>query len=159
MDEAAKKLLCTLEAQCSKREYCSYDIRAKIRSKLGDDSGNSDEILDSLIADRYVDDLRYASAFAREKASLTGWGPIKIRFALSAKRIPDPLITEALAGIDSDRAGDKLEKLLEAKWKTLADDPQGRLKLIKFGLGRGYAYEEVGKLVRRITGRQASDDI
>ena len=159
MDEAGRKLLNTLEAQCSKREYCSYDIKEKLRRKLGDDADCADEILSSLIADHYVDDLRYASAFAREKASLTGWGPIKIRFALAAKRIPDTVISEALAEIDADKASDRLERLLEAKWKTLSDDPQGRLKLIKFGLGRGYGYDEVGRLVRQISGKSEQDGI
>ena len=36
--------------------------------------------------DRYVDDARYAAAFAREKASLQGWGPVKIRFQLRGRR-------------------------------------------------------------------------
>ena len=52
---------------------------------------------------------------------------------------------------DPERAAAKLEKVLEAKWRTLRDDPQGRLKLIRFALSRGYDYEPVRPLIERIT--------
>ena len=80
--------------------------------------------MESLVADRFVSDLRYASAFAREKASLSGWGPVKIRFALSGKGIARQVIDEAIGGIDTEKAAGRLRQLLESKWKTLADDPQ-----------------------------------
>ena len=105
----------------------------------------------SLISDKFVDDARYASAFAREKASLQGWGPIKIRFQLRAKGISDAVISGALEEIDADKASARLQKLLENKWNSLQDDPQGRLKLFKFALTRGYEYEEIDPLVRQIT--------
>ena len=41
--------------------------------------------------------------------------------------------------------------MLVNKWKTLADDPQGRLKLIRFALSRGYDYEPVRPIIERIT--------
>ena len=61
------------------------------------------------------------------------------------------IIAGALEEIDPDRAAARLEKVLETKWKTLADDPQGRLKLIRFALSRGYDYEPVRPLIERIT--------
>lgn len=154
MDEAAKKILSRFEAQCSKREYCQSDIRQKIQKAISDkemDPDIADEIMESLVKDKYVDDLRYASAFAREKSALTGWGPVKIRFALGAKRIDRATIDAALDEIDSERADKRLEKLLEAKWKTLKGDPQARLKLIKFALSRGYEYSDISSSVDRIS--------
>ena len=90
-----------------------------------------------------MDDSRYAQAFAREKASLQGWGPVKIRFQLRAKGVSDAVITAALEEIDEASADARLRRLLEAKAKTLEGDPQFRLKLIKFGLSRGYEYSQV----------------
>ena len=40
--------------------------------------------------------------------------------------------------------------LICPKWKTLAEDPEGKLKLLKFGLGRGYEYNALQDLVKRI---------
>lgn len=143
MDEAQKKVLCRLQAQCSKREYCSSDIFRKALTALEGDRDRAREVLGSLVADSYVSDLRYATAFCRDKAHLVGWGPVKIRFALSGKGISPEVISQALLEVDAPAASARLEKLLAAKAKTLEGDPQARLKLIKFALSRGYEYNEI----------------
>ena len=140
-----------LEALCAKLEYCVSDIRRKALERLEGDREKADELVAALVADKFVDDARYASSFAREKASLQGWGPIKIRFQLRTKGISDAVISGALEEIDADKASARLQRLLENKWNSLRDDPQGRLKLFKFALTRGYEYEEIDPLVRQIT--------
>ena len=145
-----KEVLSAMEALCAKREYCVSDIRRKALLKLEGDGEAAEEIVASLVADKFVDDARYASAFAREKASLQGWGPIKIRFQLRMKGISDADISAALDDVDSEKAAARLERLLETKWKTLREDPQGRLKLIKFALSRGYDYSEVERFLTQI---------
>ena len=147
MDENAKKVLERLESQCSKRECCKLDVRMKALKALDDDSAAAGEIVESLVRDKFVDNLRYASAFAREKSSLAGWGPVKIRFALRAKGIEESDIAAALEDVDSDKAGERLRRLLEQKAKSLQGDPQIRLKLIKFALSRGYEYKDIEGLV------------
>jgi regulatory protein len=102
------------------------------------------------VADKYVDDARYASAYAREKAGLQGWGPVKIRFQLRAKGVSEADIASALQDVEPEKAEAKLQKILEAKARTLQGDPQFRLKLLKFGLGRGYNYDEVESAVSKI---------
>lgn len=147
MDEGQKKVLDRLQAQCSKREYCVSDVRRKALTALDGDAVRAGEVVDSLVADRFVSDLRYASAFAREKAHLTGWGPVKIRYALAGKGISRSDIDAALQEIEPDAASGRLEKLLASKAKTLEGDPQARLKLIKFALSRGYEYDEIKALI------------
>ena len=150
MDEKAKKVLSRLEAQCAKREYCVSDITVKAAKAMEGDTEAVREIVDSLVKNSFVSDLRYASAFAREKASLTGWGPIKIRFALGAKKIDRATIDAALEEIEPEKANDKLRRLMEQKWKSLQDDPQGKLKLLKFALSRGYDYDDVRAMAEEI---------
>lgn len=150
MDEALKKKLSRLEAQCVKREYCVRDIMAKALKAVEGNQAEADELVASLRADKFVDDARYATAFAREKSSLTGWGPVKIRFALRAKGLSETDIASGLAEIDSSRAEDRLERLTAAKWKSLQDDPQGKLKLIKFALSRGYDYDAVQAAISKL---------
>ena len=135
------------QRQCSRMEYCSRDIYRKALKALEGDAGAAERIVASLVADRFVDDLRYASAFAREKASLQGWGPVKITFQLRGKGIPDETIRVALAEIDGGKAAAKLEKTVADKYRTLREDPQCRLKLLKFALGRGYNYDEAAAAV------------
>ena len=145
------RCLSRLQKLCSKAEYCTADIYRKALKDLDGDASEAARIVAALVEDRYVDDARFASAFAREKSSVQGWGPVKIRFQLRSKGISDAHITAALSEIDSTRADDRLERLLVAKARTLQGDPQIRLKLLKFALGRGYTYDSVESIVMRLT--------
>ena len=144
------RILNNLRRQCSRREYCTSDILKKAEKALDGDEQKARQILDTLIDEKYVDDLRYCEAYAREKSSISGWGEVKIRYMLSAKGISKDIISEALSQIDSDRATSRLEKLLENKYRTLKDDPQWKLKLLRFALGRGYSYDQVNDCISRI---------
>ncbi len=130
---------------CSRREYCRSDIMSKVVVALDGDREQAAKIVETLVNEKYIDDLRYASAFARDKSSIAGWGETKIRYMLSAKGISREAVTQALEEIDDSRARTRLEKLLENKLKTLKDDPQCRLKMLRFALGRGYGYDEAAE--------------
>ena len=150
MEGEVLKVLDRLRRLCSRREYCCPDILKKAADALEGDRDKAQEVLEILVNEKYVDDLRYASAYARDKASIAGWGEVKIRYMLSAKGIAKDVIAQALTEVDAGRAESRLEKLLENKWKSLKDDPQGKMKLIRFALGRGYGYEEVASLLGKI---------
>lgn len=150
MEGDALKVLDKLRRLCSRREYCTSDILKKASEALDGDHNRAEEVLQVLVSERYVDDLRYASAYARDKASISGWGEVKIKYMLSAKGIAKDVITRALEEIDEGKAESRLEKLLENKWKSLKDDPQGKMKLIRFALGRGYGYEDISSLLGKV---------
>lgn len=153
MDGNALKVKSYLEALCSRGECCSKDIYEKALKRLEGDAETAAEILRELVEDKFVDDLRYASAFARDKSSLNGWGPIKIKYALAAKGIRGETASAALAGIDPEKADEKLESLLASKRKSLEGDPALKLKLIKFALSRGYDYDAVEKALTSLLQR------
>jgi len=144
------KVLPYLQDLCAKREYCSSEILKKAEAALEGDRQGAQEMLDSLVADRFVDDARYAAAFARERSSLTGWGPDKIRYSLMMKGISKADITAALGEIDPEAAGARMDKLIAAKCRTLQGDPFIKFKLIKYALSRGYRYDDVAPAVDRI---------
>lgn len=145
-----QKVADRMRALCSRREYCRSDIMKKVMTSLDGDREEAEKIVELLVSERYIDDLRYASAFARDKASLAGWGEVKIRYMLSSKGISKDVISRALEEIDPNKAGERLEKLMENKLRSLKDDPQVRLKLLRFGLGRGYSYDEVSSVVEQL---------
>lgn len=137
------KVLDNLRRQCSRREYCTGDILKKAEKALDGDKEAAEKVLHTLIEEKYVDNLRYASAYAREKSAISGWGEVKIRYMLSAKGIERDVISQALEDLDVQCADNRLVKLLENKYRTLRDDPQCKLKLLRFALGRGYSYDDV----------------
>ena len=139
-----------LRRLCSRREYCTYDVRKKAMAALDGDSEAAEKVVAALVADKYVDNLRYATAYAREKAMISGWGETKIRYMLSGKRIERDIISQALMEIDESKADSRLQKLLENKAKSLKEDPQIRLKLLRFALGRGYQYDDVTQAIDKL---------
>ncbi len=151
MDDRNIKVADRLRALCSRREYCRSEIMKKAVTALDGDSASAAEIVEALVKEKYVDDLRYASAFARDKSSIAGWGAVKIRYMLSSKGISRDVVAAALEEIDSAKASDKLYKVLETKAKSLKDDPRKKLKLLRFALGRGYGYEEVNEYLDRFS--------
>jgi regulatory protein len=145
-----KKVLERLQRQCARMESCTFDVRRKAVKAMEGDVDAADRIVSSLVKDRFVDDRRYAAAFAREKSSLQGWGAVKIRFQLRGKGISDEIISEALQEVDPEKAASKLDKLAADKYRLLKEDPQCRLKLLKALLSRGYGYDEVEAAVSRV---------
>lgn len=142
-----EKVLDRMRNLCSRREYCRSDIMKKVLKALDGDKAGAEKIIETLVREKYIDEIRYSSAFARDKASIAGWGETKIRYMLSAKGIPRDTIFLALEEIDEGKAAGRLEKLMENKFKSLKDDPQCRMKMLRFALGRGYGYEEVSSVL------------
>lgn len=130
---------------CSRKECCRKEIMAKLlKLEIEDPEG----AVEQLCKENYINEVRYASAFARDKSALQGWGPLKIRLSLQAKGIPPETVAEALGEVDEDAAEAKLRALLCAKLRTLSReaDPQKRYaKLLRFALGRGYNYDQIKK--------------
>ena len=141
-----EKVIDRMRNLCSRREYCKADIMKKALAALDGDRAGAEKVVEVLVNEKYIDELRYASAFARDKASLSGWGETKIRYMLSSKGLSRGVIDLALEEIDDAKAKTRLEKLMENKFRGLKDDPQCRLKMLRFGLGRGYAYDEVAEI-------------
>lgn len=168
------RVLDRMRMLCSRREYSSSEIFRKISASLEKsfpDKEDDDirrlaaEAVASLVKDRYVDDMRYACAFARDKAVISGWGPLKIRRALSVKGLGKEIIDEALAAVDLHESSDKMEKVLGTKFRSLCSragksgkTTSGqfsvrqdlRLRLLRFAAGRGYGYEEAAPVVERL---------
>ena len=152
MDMISKddKLLSSLQALCARKEYCSADIYKKALKGLEGDEEAAAAMVALLVKDQFVDDLRYATAFARDKACLDGWGPVKIAFQLRGKGIDASTVDKALGEVDADKADARMRAVLEAKARTLKGDPELRLKLLKFGLQRGYEYDRLNPAVKAL---------
>ena len=144
--EEKEKMLGRMMRLCAGRECCRSDIRRKLDVLPAADA---QEILDTLCREGYLDDARYARAFARDKSALQGWGSLKIKLALQKKQIEAAAVAAALEAVDGPAADARMEQLLRAKWKTLAreEDPARKeAKLFRYALGRGYGYDEIKRM-------------
>ncbi len=129
-----------LEALCCRSEQCSGDMRRKLLT-WGITGSRADDIINRLTEHGFVDDRRFACAYARDKYRFNGWGRNKIITALIARRIPKSHIEEALGEIDTRQYAMAALKALSGKLKTIPSDTplhETRQKLYRFGLQRGY---------------------
>ena len=126
-------------ALCSSAEHCTADIREKL-ARWGVTEADSRTIIDRLVQERFIDEQRYAVAFVKDKFRFSGWGRIKMRYALQQKRIDGSDIDHALATLDEEPYNDRLLELLQAKSRSIRDDdPEARrAKLFRFATSRGF---------------------
>lgn len=153
-----QKVIDKMRRLCSRREYCSSDVRGKLMKELEGKTAEVDLALEQLIEEKYVDDRRYAVAYARDKAAIAGWGKTKIKYMLSAKGIARDVIDASLSEVDDTKAAGRLERLLENKYKTLKSDPQWKMKILRFALGRGYSYDEVNEALMNVNKSESVGD-
>jgi len=105
-----------------------------------------------LIESGSIDDERFAVAFAADKRELRGWGPERIREALTARGVDRVLIDAALAADGRETQLARATELLERRGEAPADE-RSRARAVAFLARRGYdsevAYDAVRGLERR----------
>ncbi|MDE5418417.1 RecX family transcriptional regulator [Labilibaculum sp. DW002] len=124
---------------CSRQEKCCFDIRKKLHDwNLSYD--DQDEIIQTLIEEKFLNEERYTNFYVRDKFRFNKWGKIKISHHLKQKQIPENLIDNALDQINEKDYKESLGDILSHKIKSIKeDDPyQLRAKLYRFAQGRGF---------------------
>ncbi len=126
-------------ALCSKREYCSDDIRSKLRS-WGAGEADSEKIISTLISENFLNETRYASAFVRDKFNYNKWGKVKIAAHLRAKQISPGIITSALNLIDNELYMRTMKEIITSHRRHVKAKNKFDLKgkLLRFGLSKGF---------------------
>ncbi len=113
--EAAKLKMAGL---CARSEHCEYEIKEKLR-KMGLFSDAIQEIIEFLIANRFIDNYRFAKSYVNDKVRFAGWGRNKIKQGLYLKRIPRETIILACDEIDEEEYLSSLYKLAISKSRSL----------------------------------------
>lgn len=139
--------------------YCAYQERShrEVRNKLyelGAYSSEIEEIISGLITEGYLNEERFAKAFAGGKFRIKGWGRIKIRHELEAKGLTARCIESGMNEIDDNDYLRTLRTLLEKKSGTLKGIQAATLrdKLARYAIQKGYEPELVWKTVKEIGG-------
>jgi regulatory protein len=139
------------------QKYCAYQERchSEVRKKLFEyelKPHEIDEIITQLIVSGFLNEERYAKAFAGGKFRMKKWGRLKIVHALEANGVSKNCIKSGLAEIDPDDYQKALREILEKK-SSEVDEPNlysRRDKLSKFAIQKGYEPELVWKILREI---------
>ncbi|MCO5934821.1 RecX family transcriptional regulator [Mucilaginibacter sp. RB4R14] len=149
MDAPKKIRITDVNVGMAKAEnYCAYQERSQqeVRNKLYDLGLWTDaveNIISRLIEENYLNEERFAKAYAKGKFNQKAWGKIKIKQGLKLKNVSPVLIKKSLLQIDASDYMGTLIRLLEKKAVTLPEkDPyKRRYKLQQYALSRGFETE------------------
>ena len=126
VEEALKKI----------KYYCTYQERNHQETKeklysFGLYKNEVEQLLSQLVEENYLNEERFAMAFAGGKFRIKQWGRVKIKYELRQKRVSDYCIKVALKVIEEKDYEKTLNQLAIAKLKTLKSEKNTFVKKSK----------------------------
>lgn len=144
-----KEILNKAEAYCSAVERCPSDVEAKLKG-WGATPETVAAVMAHLFKEKYLDTIRFCSAYVRDKYRFNQWGRVKIAQTLRMKGLTSEEINAGMEDIDEDEYNSILQSLLKQKLKSIKaeTDYERNAKLIRFAAGRGFTMQEIMKFVK-----------
>src|SRR5688572_14090782 len=155
-----KKYLTKEQAIQKAKQFCGYQERShyEVEQKLWDlgiRKADHDEIISALIEENYLNEERFAIAFAGGKFRMKEWGRKKIYYALKEKKVSEYNIKKAMKEIDDEAYEKTLHGLAEKKYASLKGEQYlvRKKKTMDYLLQKGYEPEmisaAIGKLAKK----------
>lgn len=139
----------------------SYKSEKELKNKLllkGYDNLTIDKTLNFLKEYNFLSDTNYVKMYVKDRSRLQG--KKKIKYDLIKKGINDNLIEEEISNIDEDEEREVAYNMALKKYNVLAKRESDKYKLsqklYRFLLSKGYDYDIVSYVVKRVTN---TDDI
>lgn len=156
MDESAprKKItdpaqaLAKAQAWCALQERCQQELRDKLYGwGLWPDA--VENIIAELISSGFLDEERFAKAFAGGKFRQKHWGRVKIRQELKRRKVSEYCIRKGLAEIDAEEYFRVLKKLADEKSRKTTEKHylKKKYKVMSYLLSRGFEADLVKEAV------------
>lgn len=135
------------------KKYCAYQERCmlEIKTKLQEWQATEhtlEKIIHQLEKEDYLNEERYAIAFALGKLRNNRWGKNKIYYALMQKGVPELYIQMGLNEIDEEEYIHVLKKILSKKVVDDSNEYRRNNKLVKYAVQKGFQSNLVWKVIR-----------
>lgn len=154
-----EKVLQKLEKYCAYQERSQLQVENKCR-EYGMSSEETGQIMVELIQSNFINEERFAFAYAKGKFNQKSWGPKKIEIGLKQAGVSKSLIEKALSSIIDVQQVNTIEKLAHKKMKLLGYPVEDSLqestinltysdkqKLIKFLYQKGFDIDSINKVI------------
>lgn len=146
-----KPIFLKIRRYCAQSERCQKEVSDKLK-QWGLNEEEIEVCIELLVAENFIDHLRYSNFFASDKFRFQKWGRLKIIHALKAKGISSPDYESAIrTQIDEGEYLQTLELLTVKKLELLSDISQilpKKQKLLQYLLQKGYEPELIHKTIR-----------
>lgn len=162
IQKISPKKLTPLVALEKLKNWCAYQERSQfeVRNKLyeyGVYKEDAENIITQLIQENFLNEERFAIAFARGKFRIKHWGKIKIRIELKQHKVSDYCIKKALNQIDGNEYFATLEKIIEKKKAEIkeANKIKKHYKIIKYAMSRGYEQDLIMEAIKNLENNES----
>lgn len=145
----AEQALQRAKLYCAYQERCHAETKQKLYS-FGLIKSDVDRIVSNLIEEDYLNEERFAAAFARGKFRMKHWGRVKIAYELKQKNVSEYCIRKAVKQIAEDEYLEVLGKLAGEKLKELNDEKSEmmrRKKVHDYLLQKGYERDLIFSII------------
>ncbi|MFM6976372.1 MAG: regulatory protein RecX [Sphingobacteriaceae bacterium] len=154
-ESAKRKTYTPQQARVKAESYCAYQERSQqeMRDKLyqwGLHYSDVEQTISELIQSNFLNEERFAMAYAQGKFRIKGWGKRKIKQALKFKQVPEKLILKALNNLDADEYLNKLADVIDKKMVLIkeTDAFKRRYQLSQFAQMRGFEPDLIAEVLK-----------
>ncbi len=133
---------------CAYQERCHEEVRSKLLSLkvYGDDL---EEVMQALIEEDFLNEERFAKAFAGGKFRMKKWGRQKILRELKLRKISDYCVRKAMEEIPESDYTDTLNTLVDQAMKKYTGNGFViRSRAAAYLIAKGYEQERVWDAIR-----------
>ena len=155
MEEKPKKIFTKNQAYLKARNFCAYQERCQqeIRDKLyywGLHKEDVEALIAELVSENFINEERYAKAFAGGKFRIKKWGKIKIEIELKKHNISEYCVRKGLEEVDDKEYLKFLKDIIGKKAKEYkAQNKFTKMKKIaSYAISRGYESELVWDIIK-----------
>jgi regulatory protein len=136
---------------CAYQERCQQEMRDKLY-EWGVNTSVVEQVIAELISGGFLNEARFANAFASGKFRIKQWGRIKIKQELRYRKIPEPLIRSALAAIDDQDYMQTLLRIITKKEKTESEKQSAKrdYKIMRYCIARGFEHDLVREIYQEL---------
>ncbi len=150
-EDELKKIIEKSERYCVKAERSAWDVRRKLWDWGLRDKEQGEELIAQLEKERYLDEERFARAYARDKYRFNSWGLRRIEQELRMRQIDSRLIAEVLQEVEEEfDIQEQLKSLLEKKYRSLPAKLERRKvydRLMRYASYRGFDFDDARNII------------
>ncbi len=134
---------------CAYQERCHIEVLEKL-SEWGIWGFDAQEILLTLIEQNYLNEERFAIAFAGGKFRVKHWGKVKIKLELKQRDISEYCLNKALNEISDQDYLHTLNEQIDKKWAETKDKNllSKRAKVARYVIGKGFEQDLIWNILR-----------
>ncbi len=151
-DKSPQRALSDLMRECAKSERSTGDA-LRLMARWGVEESARNGIVERLIEMKFIDNRRFAEAYAKDKMNISGWGTQRICRELRQKGIEQQTIAEVMESVvDKDSMRERLLRMMIKRERVTRykDNYELKGKLLRYGATLGYEYSMVSDVIAEV---------